>query len=396
MGLIIDEKRGIFIADSAQIKQDVESEFMAELPNGFNLDSPGIEAALSRVFTALFSYVATDNAFLANQFNPDHAGGDFQDKTYSLTGTFRDSAFNSKVTQRLNGVGGTIVQTGNAIIVDDAGNEWTLDNDTTITFTGSVYAVFTCSTPGAIYAGIGTITTIKKGVLGWDTTTNEEPAIPGELAEDDFKFNKKRRTELGNQGLRMSLSIQGRLAKNVPGYKSHTFRENRKKTPQTIDGVLIQGSCVYVCVDGGTTADVATQIKLASGNGHGYTGNTEFMYLDTVSGQTELIKFDRPTYVPTAHKVTVRLNNNPVSTAELTQTIVDYSNGLVTNYSGLTVGVDVSGWDIASALESVYPGISVRDYLVAKEGQTPVRDVLEIAINQKATVITGNVEIILV
>lgn len=383
--------QGVILARADQTLDNWNDQFKTVFGDDFMTDPSTPEGGFIAMFVNSEIAVNRGNAALANQFNPNYSGGSFLDAICALFDTKRTGAVNSTVTIKCTGVANTNIPAGRTVR-DDNGNYWSLDNDAYIGASGTVYADFTCLTPGEIEAGIGTITQISQGVLGWETATNEGVASIGKVEQSDQSLARFRKLQLGNQGRRTVVAIKGNLA-NVDGFGSMSFRENRSETQETIDGIVMKPKSIYVCVDGGTDLDVAEAIKEAASDGAGFNGATSQSVKDPVSGQTEIILFDRPSVVDVDITIGVRIGSSNITTQAIKQSVIDYSNGLIGDSEGFVVGADVSPFDISAAVSEDNPGLFVGLCTVAKSGQSQQPIEIPIALNEIADVKEANITV---
>ncbi len=138
---------------------------------------------------------------------------------------------------------------------------------------------------------------------------------------------------------------------------------------------------IYVCVNGGTDTDVAAALLENKSSGAAWNGDTTVDVIEPASGQSYAVKFDRPDVIGILVKVTTTNG----STANITQTVVDYANGLLPGFAGFVVGADVSAFEIAGAIGSVYPGYIITKVEISYSSSVSyTTNVLPIAVNEIA------------
>ncbi len=383
--------QGVILARTDQVLDNWNDQFKTVFGDDFVTYPSTPEGGFIAMFANAEMAVNRGNAAIATQLNPDYSGGSFQDAICALFDTKRTPSVNSKVTIKCTGVANTNIPSGRTVR-DDNGHYWSLDNDALIDASGVVFADFTCLTVGPIEAGIGTITQIAQGVLGWETANNEGAASIGKLEQSDQSLARFRKLQLGNQGRRTVVAIKGNLSK-VDGFGSMSFRENRDESQQVIDNITMKPKSIYVCVDGGTDLDVAEAIKEAASDGAGFNGSTSQSVKDPVSGQSEVILFDRPAPVNVDITIGVRIGSANITTQAIKKSVIDYANGLVGDSEGFVVGADVSPFDISAAVSERNPGLFVGLCTVAKSGGTQQPVEIEIKLNEIAKVTEGNIKV---
>ena len=103
---------GVIVPDTSVIMQDVIDEFLQTFGQDLVTTPNTPQGVLIVSETAARSAVADNNAALANQINPNVAGGVFLDAILALTGAERSPATPSTVTADLTGIAGTIIPQG--------------------------------------------------------------------------------------------------------------------------------------------------------------------------------------------------------------------------------------------------------------------------------------------
>ncbi len=354
---------GTIVPDTSQVLTDVQNYFKEVFGADLNINPSTPQGILITAQTIILTTVILNNAQLANQINPNIAGGLFLDAILALLGQTRVPNTHSVVSITMAGVAGTIVP--ESVQVANAEGDlfrplatYTLDSGGT--FTGDYQAI----EPGPIAAPMGTITTIVQGILGLETVTNPSDAILGTDTQSDEAARLKRLDTLFLQG---SGSL-GAIMSNVnatPNVRSSTGRENVENTNQTIDGVLLVPHSIYLCIDGGTDADVAFAIISKKNPGCNYNNGASSHpitqpYVDPISGQTYDVKFDRPDIIDVLVRATVQLNQSIVNPeVAVTKAINDYANGLIDGEPGLRVGISVSCFELSGAVNIEVPQLYV-------------------------------------
>lgn len=344
--------------------QDVQAEINMEWQNVFGADlilTPNTPQGLL-ITTDVLARQSTllINAAVANQINPNLAGGVFLDALWALTGGQRDAATFSIATVTLTGVAGTVIPT-NVTAANATGDIFQIVNSVTLNGGGTATASFQAQVAGPIGAPSGTLIHIINGVLGWETITNPADAILGTATQSDASARAERRQTLALQGDSMPLAIISGLLKTA-GVTSLAFRENVTSSTVVIDTITLVPHSMYACVAGGTDLDVATTILNKKSGGCDYNGSTIVNVTDVASGQIYSVAFDRPTPIPIYIKATVRVINALGDVASLvTQAILDYANGVIPGEDGFAVGKNVSCFELAAAVNEEIIGIYIQN-----------------------------------
>lgn len=363
---------GVIVPDAAEIQTEVQTEYTNTFGANFDVTSPSTpQGLLINAETQARIAVANNNATLANQINPNFAGGVFLDAILALMGSQRMAAISSTVYCTLTGAVGTIIPAG-SLVQDTSGNQWSLINTTTIP-TGGQYvgALFQSVLPGPIIVSIGTVTTIISNVLGWSAVTN--PAIQetiGQLTQSDVSARQYRINTLYLQSNGLAGSIIAAVSATTT-VNSLYFIENPSSSPTTIQGVAMNANSIYCCIDGSDLVAIAATLTATKSAGCAYTNGASQTpisqnYLVPLSGQTITVLWDQPDLIQIEVLITVYLYT-PVQDAVTTVTnaILLYAAGGVDGLQGLIVGREVSPFEISIAVGKQYPGIYVSNCLIS-------------------------------
>lgn len=352
---------------------DIQDEVIAEYKDVFGADlvvTPQTpQGALIVTETLARIAVADNNATLANQINPNLAGGVFLDAILALTGSMRVASTPSTVTCTITGIAGTSVPAGSQASETGSGNNnlFELTETVVIPTGGTLLNVpFQSVVDGPIPAEASTLTQIVSDVLGWETVTNPDAAIPGQSTQSDIAARLLRNQTLFSQGSSLAGAIIAAVTQ-VDGVKSLSFIENIAGTTETIEGVTMVGHSIYLCVDGGNVNDIASAIVSKKSGGCAYNNGASMdpqsiTVIEPFSGQSMDVLFDLPDVIEIVVRATVSANSsiqNP--TSAVTQAILDYAAGKLNGEAGLTVGTSVSCFELAGAITQESPGIFVHN-----------------------------------
>lgn len=387
---------GVIVADTADTLTEVQNEFKNAFGQDLVVTPDTPQGVLITAETLARDNVIKNNAALANQINPNLAGGVFLDAILALTGTERDVAERSIVTATMTGVAGTVVPAG-VRAATAAGDEFETVSTVVIGISGTVDADFQSVEFGPVPAAGGTLTTIVDGVLGWETVTNTDAAVLGRAEQSDQAARLYRKNTLALQGQSLPEAITSGLYA-TEGVRSMSFRENTTSAPAVIDGINLAAHSIYVCVDGGTDLDVATTILEKKSGGAGYNGSVTVNVVNADSGQTYPVTFDRPTDVDIQTRVTIKASSSIVDpVAAVKEAVLAFANGELEEEPGFTVGNDVSSFELAGAINRLYPTIYVQK--VELSLATPTvwsTDPIAIALDEIAAIASGAITVVLV
>lgn len=386
---------GVIVPDTAAVKTEVEAEYKQIFGDDFVVDPSTPQGVLVAAEVTARQNVVRNNAELANQINPNYAGGVFLDAIWALTGGARLPATPSVVTATLSGVAGTVVPSG-SLARTAAGDQFQLVETVTIGAGGSVSGTFQSTTLGAIAIGANSLNVVVSGVLGWETVNNPTAGTVGTATESDAASRIRRRQLIGLQSRSVAASVMAAVSATT-GVGSMTFLENTAATTQTISGVSLVAHSVWCCVDGGTDLDVASAILRSKSAGSNFNGAVTQSVTDSVSGQAYTVRFDRPTAVPMLIRVTVRANSSVANpTAAVRDAIMKYASGQSEGETGFTVGTDVSPFEIGAAVGREVPALFVTLVEVATVAvPTYQTTTYAIAINQLASILSTNIAVVI-
>ena len=387
---------GVIISDTSVIQTDVENEFQEAFGADLVISPNTPQGVLITAETAARVAVADNNAALANQINPNVAGGVFLDAIGALTGSFRSPATPSTVTVTLTGVSGTTIPAGSQ--VSDSVYQNVFQTVASVTIVdGSATVIMTSVLNGMIVAGANTLTQILTAVLGWETCNNPAAAVLGTTTESDEEFRNDLRVTLAAQGASTAQAIISAV-NQVENVKSSKFLENIAPTTQTIEGVVMIGHSIYMCVDGGLPLSVAEAMQSKKSAGAAYNNGASGAYGGTnvsqdvivpYSGQTITVLFDTPDIIQIGVAISVVVTQSVQDpTTAVQDAILNYANGLLSNQAGLVVGANVSPWELSGAVTSQYPGIYVQSLQIKSSTLSIAYQYTEIAIApwQKAVI----------
>lgn len=355
----LDLQTGVITPDTSTMRDEVAAEWRTAFGANF-VTAPDTPQGVMVTAEALArEAVANNNAQLANQINPDLAGGPFLDAICALMGIERRGATASVIpTVLLTGQPGVLVPSGaQARSVD--GSIWTLRSNVLLASNGQATGAFVCTTTGPTGCQIGELSEVMDMVLGWEAVYNTSAALPGTLEESDAELRSRRRVTLARQGISTrEAQLSGLM--DIDGVTSAVFRENVTNATTNVDGISMVAHSVWACVDGGSDAEIAMSLLKNKTDGANWNGATVVPVTDPASGQVYNVKFDRPVYQYPSIRVYVRQGNsaiNPIT--EIPRTVVLWAQGKMPGDPGLTIGTMVSAFEVAGAINFYNPGFFI-------------------------------------
>ena len=381
---------GVVVPDTSGLLADVQSEYQAVFGADLIVTADTPQGVLITAETLARTEVVNNNAALANQINPNIAGGVFLDAIGFLTGIQRTAATSTVVPNvTLSGVPGTVIAAG-ALAATAAGDQFQSLSTVTLSSGGTATVNFASVALGPIPCATSALTTVVSNILGWETVTNATAGTLGAVTQSDQAFRAYRLNTLAFQGVSLAEAVTSALYATA-GVTSLTFQENVAATTQTINGISMTGHSVYACVAGGSDADVAAALLENKSSGCAWNGGTTVSVVEPASGQTYSVSFDRPTPVGILVKVTSPNGNE----TNIIQAVIDYAAGVINGLAGFVVGADVSPFEIAGAIMSEYPGTYVSKVEISLTSPVSyTTDVIDIGVNQQAFTNSGYITVL--
>ena len=380
--------QGVVVPETSALLTGVQQEYVGVFGSGLALDPSTPQGVLMTAEALARTNVVNNNAAVANQINPNQAGGVFLDAILALTGVQRVSQTPTVVTGvTLTGVAGTTIPEGSQAQTA-AGDLFSTTASVTLDGSGNGTVNFQSNSYGAIPCAANALTIIVTGVIGWETVNNSAAGVLGATTQSDQAARAFRLNTLAFQGLSLAAAITSALYA-VPGVTSLTFQENIAAMTQTINGISMVAHSVYACVEGGSNIAVAAALLENKSSGAAWNGGTSVSVIEPASGQTYTVLFDRPSNVNIYVKVTTPNGNEDA----IIQAILDYADGLIEiiNQNGTTqtlpgfvVGADVSPFDISGAIMAENPGIYLTNVQLSLDGMTFSNTPVPIGVNQIA------------
>ena len=361
---------GTILPDTATIRTDVIDEYRGVFGQDLITDDESPEGVLINAETTSRQSIARNNAALANQINPNLAGGPFLDAIWALTGGQRVSATHSTVTATITGVANTVIPSGSQASTTN-GDIFETVTQVIIPTGGTLTGVdFRSVEPGLIDIGANALNTVASDVLGWETVTNPAAGVRGRETESDATSRLRRRFEIGLQGRSTAQAVTSNLL-DVEGVISLAYRENTTSTSATIDGITLAAHSVWVSVQGGLAIDIARALLRSKTAGAAWNGAQTASVIDDFSRQAYTVRFDRPTIRNLQVRVTVSATSavvDPVSVVR--QSILDYANNQ-TNELGFVIGSDVSAFELSGIINQNAPNVFVSLVEIADKSDSP-------------------------
>lgn len=385
------DSTGVIVPDTADILVGVQDEYKAAFGADLVVTPDTPQGVLITAEALARTQVINNDAALANQINPNVAGGVFLDAIMALTGMQRTPATQTLVSGvTLTGIAGTVITSGTQAQTA-AGDKFESLSTVIIGGGGTVDVDFASVEFGPIPCAALALNEIVTNILGWETVSNADAGVVGASTQSDVGARALRNNTLAFQGVALPISITSALY-NTPGVQSLWFQENVAATTQTINGISMVSHSVYACVNGGSDTDVAAALLENKSSGAAWNGSTSVEIIEPASGQPYTVKFDRPNEIG----ILIRVTTTNGDSDNIKSAILNYVNGGLSGETGFVVGSDVSPWEIAGAISAQYPATFIKKVEVSYSAMVSyTTDVLDIAVNEIATTDASSISVVI-
>ena len=384
------DNNGIVVADTADIKETVQNEFLAALGSDLSLEDSTPQGRLIDIETNCRTAVINNNVAVANSINFNLSNGITLDAWGANFDLERDPATSSSVIATVTGVAGTVISSGSTAQTQN-GDLFYAENNITIPQSGSITATFLSVEKGEIPCPIGSLTKIIDGTLGWETITNLAPATLGTLQQSDASYKQ----EFYDNGLFSGMSLiedYDNALMRVDNVISARVIENGLSTTKVVDNITLLPHSVYACVDGGNDTDVANALfyrKSAGSNWTGLTGQTVTVdVVEPTYGDTYQVIFNRPNEIQIYATVSAS-----AGTATSTNLADDIKTAISNYINTHKIGESVSILQLAQAINSAIPGIALNSIAIGTSSGSQSTANITIHVNQVAKVSAENITV---
>ncbi|ELA8729025.1 baseplate J/gp47 family protein [Morganella morganii] len=385
---------GVIIPDTAELRAAVEDEFRSVFGQDLDVSPETPQGVLITMETENRDAVVRNNAELANQINPDIAGGVFLDAIWALTGGQRRDATQSILTQvEFGGVPGTIIPKG-SLAETKTGDQFATTKPLIIGKDGKITGDMRAVETGPVECPAGKLNTVASSVLGWETVSNPTNAVLGRVAESDLQSRRRRKLTLAKNTVSVGEAITSALYE-LEGVRSLAYRENYTDTPMSLDGITLVPHSVYVCVEGGESGEIARALLRTKTIGAAFNGSEEIEVPEPVSGQIYTVKFDRAKEIVLFCRVTVK--QTPLDAQTIIPAAVEsWARGETEGDGGLVVGREVSPFEIAAGINASEPRLFVTRVELSPNGTDWSSDTYPVKLTEVAGISRSAVQVVFV
>lgn len=385
--------KGVIVPDTSMLRNNVEDEFRAVFGQSINLSPETPQGVLATMEIENRDAIVRNNAELANQINPDIAGGVFLDAIWALMGGERINATHSYLSDvEFTGIPGTIIPKGSQALTITGAIFETL-SPLIIANNGKINGDMRAKEYGPITCGVGQLNKVASSVLGWEKVNNLTHAVVGRHAESDIKARRRRKQTLAKNTVSVAEAITSSLYE-LEGVNSLSFRENFNDKALVVDGISLLPHSIYVCIEGGDSHEIAKSLLRTKTIGAAFNGDIEINVIEPASGQEYPIKFSRPKEVPVFCRVSVKKSNIDAQTI-IPNALEKWVQGEIDGDNGLVVGREVSPFEISAAINAVEPHLFVTKVELSTDGKSWNVALIPIKLNQIARLPKGAVQVVI-
>jgi len=314
-----------------------------------------------------------------NAFNPKASSGVTLSNLVQLNGITRFAATASRVELTISGDSGTSIIAGSFIGDVEETIIFSTDETVLIPSGGSVVVQATATVTGPRPALADTITEIITPVTGWDSVTNNDPAVLGTDLETDSNLRARRERSVARDAQAVIDAIFAEV-KSVIGVTQLLVLENDTNTDPDVNG--LPAHSINAIVLGGQDQDIAKAIFLKKTLGATPFGNTAVVITDDQSIE-HTVSFSRPDVIDIY--VIINLTtfaNFPVNGQTLIkQAIIDYSEGNLIEGRGFSLGDNVINSQLYSPVNTIQGHTVDSVFIGTSAGPTSSADIV-IAIDE--------------
>lgn len=337
--------------------------------------------------------ICWEAAYLASQqYDPQNATGVPLRGLVQLNGINPSFGSRTQVSMTMSGTAGTVIPKGSLIATSDGEQTYETVAEVTIGAGGTVTVNANCTEDGPNEPATGTVISIQTPVSGWNGATNTATNTVGTDAETDEQLHIRQERATSATSYRQVDAILSGIM-NVEGVKFARLYVN-PNTSTNADGITAK--TIAPVVVGGTNEDIANVLRLKAGVLDKFQGTTTVTYTGEL-GDTQTIKFYRPTNVPIYISVDISTTENGLFPSNgqdlIKQAIVDYAVYDQTGKTGFPPGADVIISRLYTPINSV-PGFKINSVTIGKTQGSLAASDIAIGWNEIAQFSTDNISVV--
>lgn len=377
---------GIHIPSYEDVLLSLQASFRQIYGSDAYLEEDSQDGQLLAIFARAIheSNLAAVSVF--NSFSPATAQGVGLSNVVKINGLKRLVPSPSTAIVTIIGQTGTLIENG--VVEDTDGRQWDLPASVTIPIGGEIQVTATAKVSGAISAQANSITRIVTPIAGWQTVTNDDPAVIGAPVETDATLRRRQSYSTSIAAVAVVDGIVAELA-NLSGVQQIAYIDN---DTDSTDGNGIPSHSIAFVVEGGDADEIAEVIARKKTPGTGTFGDIIKTVVDS-KGVPATIRFSEPDQVPISIGITIQALNGYVSTTGLLirQALVDYINAL-------PIGADVyrTKLFVPASLPEHINTYNITILQIARDGGALGNSDLVLTFDELATCVIGDVALTVV
>lgn len=378
-----DEGAGVVIVDTADVKTAVEQMMMRVFGTNVDVTEETPMGRLVEALTVLMTQTLSVNAQNANQYNINVASGNYLDAIGALFGLPRRAATHTRVKVNITGLANFVIP-NTCRAQNTEGYLFRPEDEITIGLDGTASGYFISIDTGAIPCDYGTLTVItgvgnESGItISNNTTTANEY---GADLETDTEY-RDRILAARSRGSASISAITNAIYNSDEDVKNVYVMENGYGQPISKRGITIPPHSIFVCVSGGSSANIADAIFRTKTAGAGYTYTASPATLTTVqvtdenTGLSYNVFFFRP--VSTDISFTATVNRYTYAGSNLES---DVQKALIDYCQKSGIGATITKEGAVAHLASKIPSIKILSVTMSYTGGSAT-DSIELAANR--------------
>ena len=306
---ILDEN-GLQVSTNEELLTQLTSDFENIYGSDINLDQSTPDGQMLNIYAQGGTDIREILTQVFNSFDPDNCSGTVLDSRCAINNIFRKGATYTIVpvditvdrTVTLQGLDSNYndVTASSYTVQDNNGNQFYLISSQTLS-AGTTTVLFRAKELGAVQVSLNTIKIPVTVVLGVTSVNNSLAASEigvNEESDYDLKIRRRQSVSIGSSGY-----LNGLLATvlQLDGVTDAALYENYTGTTD-VNGT--PAHCMWLVVEGGSSADIADAIYRKKSYGCNMRGTITYTII-TVSNQQFIAQWDAPTISQLYMKFTI-------------------------------------------------------------------------------------------
>lgn len=355
------------------------------------LEDDSADYQLLSIFALQQFDVLQSVAMAYNSRSSDTAVGTGLDSIVKMNGLVRKEAGRSTCDVTLTGTPYAVVMNGSC--KDRSGVVWLLPEQVVIPAEGVVTVTATCAVPGPVSAAIGDISQINTPTYGWTSVINTVAATVGVEAETDGELRVRQSYSVAQPSQTMLAGTKSAVAAITDVQRNRAYENDTNSSAVSEDNPHgLDAHCVCCVVEGGDSHEIAEAIFLHKGIGCSTMGDVSVTVEDS-SGDSNTIKFYRPTFVPIYVEVEVTAYAGFVTPVldTIAQKIYDYIAAL--DIGAVVMPSVLNSIAVSCNENAAKPTFGVASLKIGKTGSTLSTSDIQLTYKEAASIDMDNISV---